>query len=70
MTNKRSAHGASDDDDGKRLFLRPGPQVNAYLEQIVATGLHGSNPTEVAMSLLRQGIQDMVRAGVIEMRKK
>ena len=54
------------DEDGKRLFLRPSAQLHDYLDQVVALGLYGSNPTEAAMSMMRRGIEDLVQRGLVK----
>ncbi len=52
----------------KQLRYSGNEIVEAYLEEIVLTGLFGRTPGEVAERLVSQGIERLIREGTIKRR--
>jgi hypothetical protein len=50
----------------KRVFLRPSPAVRSCLEELAAQGILGRNKTEVAETLVIDGIRRLIREGMFD----
>ncbi len=42
------------------------PQMSKYLDDLVARGLHGKTPAEVASQLIGAGIQQLLKDGLLQ----
>lgn len=48
-----------------KLKLQLTPQMSAYLDQLVSTGLYGASREEAALRLIERGLIDMIAGGVL-----
>jgi hypothetical protein len=65
MARGRPANG----DDGVRCDVRPSSDQAAYLDDLVQTGLYGRTRTEVARYLIVQGLERLIQAGILTVRR-
>jgi hypothetical protein len=56
-------------DDGTRCDIRPSSEQAAYLDDLVRVGLYGKTRTEVARYLVVRGLERLVEAGVLALRR-
>ena len=52
----------------KPIQPRLTPATHAYLQDLADTGAYGSNPTDVARTLIEEGIRGALASKVIEVR--
>ena len=52
-------------DDLERLQVMLGLKTHAFLEVLARKGTHGTNATDVAKSLIEQGIRDAIKEGFL-----
>lgn len=55
--------------ENKPVHPRLQPITHQYLEDLVKTGAYGSNPTDVARTLIEQGIRQALADDLIEVRR-
>ena len=55
--------------ENKSIQPRLPPAAHAYLQDLVDTGAYGSNPTDVARTLIEEGIRRALGQGIIEVRR-
>lgn len=56
-------------DEGVRCDIRPSSEQAAYLDDLVKLGLYGKTRTEVARYLVVQGLERLVQAGILMLRR-
>ncbi len=56
-----------DEEDRERIFLSPGPTMRS-LDELVTLGTFGTNRAEVALYLVRRGIEGFMSTGVLKAR--
>jgi hypothetical protein len=49
----------------KELTIKVPAETRPYLEKLIETGVHGQNPTEVARTLIWDGIKALFPNGVM-----
>lgn len=54
-------------EDPIRCDIRPTTEQAEYLDQLVRVGLYGKNRTEVARYLVIQGLERLVRDGILKL---
>jgi hypothetical protein len=54
--------------DTERLPVTLSRATRAYLEELARNGTHGNRATEVAKSLIEQGIRDAIEKGFVKIR--
>ena len=52
-----------------RVDIRPSEEIAAYLDQLVAIGIHGKTRSEVARILVGYEIERLLREGILKLRK-
>lgn len=57
-------------DEGVRCDVRPSADQAGYLDDLVRTGLYGRTRTEVARYLVVQGLERLVQAGILTVRRQ
>ena len=50
--------------ESRQLRLAVSPAIREALEKVAATGLFGSNPNEIALRLISDGISDLASKAV------
>ncbi len=65
MSHGRPTNG----DDGVRCDIRPSSDQATYLDDLVRIGLYGKTRTEVARYLVVQGLERLVQAGILPLRR-
>jgi len=66
MARGRPANG----EDSVRCDIRPSSDQAAYLDDLVQVGLYGKTRTEVARYLVVQGLERLVQAGTLSLRRQ
>ncbi len=51
-----------------RVDIRPSAEVAAYLDDLVALGIHGKTRSEVARALVGYEIERLIREGLLKIR--
>lgn len=54
--------------ENKPIHPRLQPIMHDYLQDLVDTGAYGSNPTDVARTLIEEGIRQALAKKIIEVR--
>jgi hypothetical protein len=55
---------------GKKIEPTLSPETYTYLMDLAATGGHGSNPTDVARTLIEEGIRRALADKIIAVRRR
>ena len=45
------------------------PKVASYIEDLISTGLYGSNFSDVVQQLVCRQIQELIQAGIIDLKE-
>lgn len=53
----------------RKVDVRLTPTTHEYLADLVAAGTHGSNATDVARTLIEEGIRKAISDGIITVRR-
>ena len=56
--------------NGKSIHIRASAEIVAYLEELAEIGIHGKTPSEVAKSLIGQGVERLIENRVIAIRPR
>ena len=55
--------------ENKPVHPRLPPTTHGYLQDLVVTGAYGSNPTDVARTLIEEGIRKALAEKIIKIRR-
>ena len=53
---------------GATIHVRTSAEVAGYLEDLSVIGIHGKTKSEVAKTLIGQGVENLIKAGLLSVR--